>query len=195
MLPSGPPHIDKVVVVGASAGGLNALQVILSRLGGKRHFPILICKHLGVGDEKGMVRLLTQQTGVKVWLAQDKMQVRKGNVYLAPGNYHLQAEHDGTLSLSIDERVCHSRPAIDVLFETTADVYGDKVTAIILTGANRDGAAGVKAVKAAGGTVIVQSPESAEVGIMPKAAIETGCTDQILTLAGITKYLQKLENS
>lgn len=193
MLFSESSAIDRIVVIGASAGGLNALQLILSRLGSMFHYPVLVCKHLGVGDEVGVVDLLASQTGVRVLLAEDKMQIVGGCIYVAPGNYHLQAEHDGTLSLSIDERVCHSRPAIDVLFETAAEVYEDKVTAVVLTGANSDGAAGVKAVKQAGGQVIVESPDSAEVSIMPKAAIDTGCADKILSLAGIADYLQQLE--
>ena len=184
--------VEHVVVIGASAGGLNALQTIFSGLGNDFNYPILVCKHLGVGDEKGLVDVLTNRTGTTVLLSQDKLPMYNGCIYMAPGNYHLQVESQDTLSLSIDERVCHSRPAIDVLFESAADIYGEAVTAVVLTGANSDGAEGVKAIKSAGGKVIVQSPESAEVSIMPKAAIDTGCSDKVLNLSEIADFLRKL---
>lgn len=183
--------IERIVVIGASAGGFSALQTILSELGSEFNFPILVCKHLGIGDEKGLVDVLAKRTGITVMLSQDKLPIHNGCIYMAPGNYHLQVESREMMSLSIDERVCHSRPAIDVLFESAADVFGENVTAIVLTGANSDGAAGVRAIKEAGGRVVAQSPESAEVKIMPKAAIETGCTDAILDLADIADYLRQ----
>ena len=183
--------VEHLVVIGASAGGFSALQTIFSRLGTNFNFPILVCKHLGIGDEKGLVDVLANRTGTMVLLSQDKLPMYNGCIYMAPGNYHLQVETRDTLSLSIDERVCHSRPAIDVLFESAADVFGEQVTAVVLTGANTDGAAGVSAIKQAGGKVVVQSPETAEVKIMPRAAIETGCTDAILDLEDIAEYLKK----
>ena len=183
--------VERIVVIGASAGGFSALQTIFSDLGSEFNFPILVCKHLGIGDEKGLVDVLANRTGTTVMLSEDKLLMCNGCIYMAPGNYHLQVESREMLSLSIDERVCHSRPAIDVLFESAADVFGENVTAIVLTGANSDGAAGVRAVKEAGGKVVAQSPESAEVKIMPKAAIETGCTDAILNLADIAGYLRQ----
>ncbi|MET4693067.1 chemotaxis protein CheB [Endozoicomonas lisbonensis] len=183
--------VERIVVIGASAGGFSALQTIFSELGSEFNFPILVCKHLGIGDEKGLVDVLANRTGTTVMLSQDKLPMYNGCIYMAPGNYHLQVESRDMLSLSIDERVCHSRPAVDVLFESAADVFGENVTAIVLTGANSDGAAGVRAVKEAGGKVVAQSPESAEAKIMPKAAIETGCTDAILDLEGIAGYLRQ----
>ena len=183
--------VERIVVIGASAGGFSALQVIFSELGNEFNFPILVCKHLGIGDEKGLVDVLANRTGTTVMLSEDKLPMCNGCIYMAPGNYHLQVESRDMLSLSIDERVCHSRPAVDVLFESAADVFGENVTAIVLTGANSDGAAGVRAVKKAGGRVVAQSPESAEVKIMPKAAIETGCTDTVLDLAEIADYLRQ----
>ena len=183
--------IERIVVVGASAGGFSALQTIFSELGSAFNFPILVCKHLGKSDGKGLVDVLANRTGAAVLLSQDKLPMHNGYIYMAPGNYHLQVESRNTLSLSIDERVCHSRPAIDVLFESAAYIFGENVTAIVLTGATSDGAAGVRAVKDAGGKVVVQSPESAEVKIMPKAAIKTGCADAILDLTDIADYLKQ----
>ena len=183
--------VERIVVVGASAGGFSALQTIFSQLGSEFNFPILVCKHLGIGDEKGLVDVLARRTGTTVLLSQDKLPMHNGCIYMAPGNYHLQVESRDALSLSIDDRICHSRPAIDVLFESAADAFGENVTAIVLTGATSDGAAGVRAIKEAGGKVVVQSPESAEVEVMPKAAIKTGCADAILDLAGIADYLKQ----
>ncbi|KEQ14946.1 hypothetical protein GZ77_11915 [Endozoicomonas montiporae] len=183
--------VERLVVIGASAGGFSALQTIFSGLGTDFDFPILVCKHLGIGDEKGLVDVLASRTGTTVMLSQDKLPMYNGCIYMAPGNYHLQVESRDTISLSIDERICHSRPAVDVLFESAADVFKDQVTAVVLTGANSDGAAGVEAIKNSGGKVVVQSLDSAEVKIMPKAAIETGCVDEILDLEDIAAYLRR----
>ena len=184
--------MKRLIVIGASAGGVNALRGLLGAMGDQIKVPVVICKHLAPGDEKGVVTVLKYSSAVDVELAEDKQPLKAGTVYVAPGNYHLQIERRGWLSLSIDERVCHCRPAIDVLFETAANAYKKDVVAIVLTGANEDGAEGVRAVKAHGGTVIVQASDEAEVSIMPLAAIATGCADYILKLEDIARYLKLL---
>ncbi|OED44809.1 hypothetical protein ACH42_06620 [Endozoicomonas sp. (ex Bugula neritina AB1)] len=186
------PVIEPIIVIGASAGGLNALEILFSELGSEFSYPIVVCKHISVGAEQGVIDDLVRITNATIVLSQDKTPIKNGQIYIAPGNYHLQVESKGLLSLSIDERVCHSRPSIDVLFETAAEVYNENVTAIVMTGASSDGAKGVEAVKHSGGIVIVQSPASAEAGIMPKAAINTGCADYVLDVPDIANYLKQL---
>lgn len=182
----------QLVVIGASAGGIKALQVLLNELQGQARVPVVVCKHLAAGDEEGVCNILRRTLTDKVELAYDKQNIKPGHIYIAPGNYHLQVEKRNWLSLSTDERVCYCRPAIDVLFETAAVTYQSDLTAIVLTGANRDGADGVQWVSKEGGTVIVQSPDSAEVKLMPAAAIATGCADYIMELTEIARYLKQL---
>ncbi|MNI33801.1 Chemotaxis response regulator protein-glutamate methylesterase of group 3 operon [compost metagenome] len=118
--------------------------------------------------------------------------IKKGYVYLAPVGYHLLVELDQTLSLSVDPRVNYSRPSIDVLFESAAYVLEEHCIGIVLTGANHDGSAGLRAIKRNGGLAIVQDPESAEYRMMPQSAIETTEVDYVLTLKEMGLFLQKL---
>jgi len=124
--------------------------------------------------------------------AEDKEPLEGGTVYFAPSDYHLLVEADRTVALSSEEAVNHSRPAIDVLFETAADAYGPDLTAVVLTGANHDGAAGLAAVCAAGGEAIVQDPKEAEVATMPATALAACPTARVETLARIATRLLRL---
>ncbi|WP_062267382.1 chemotaxis protein CheB [Endozoicomonas arenosclerae] len=182
-----------LVVIGASAGGLSALESLLNELGKNFSLPIVVTKHLASGDEEGLHKVLSKTSPMEVSIACDKQPMERNHVYLAPGGYHLQIEDKDTLSLSVDEQVCHSRPSVDVLFQSAADVFGKKLLGVVLTGANRDGAEGIKAIKQAGGVTVVQNPETSEVPIMPKSAISTGCVDYILDLNDIAICLKDLE--
>jgi two-component system chemotaxis response regulator CheB len=121
--------------------------------------------------------------------AYDKARVAEGGIWFAPADYHLLVEADGTLALSVDEPVNYSRPSIDVLFESAAVAYGPGLLAVVLTGASADGAAGAECVRRAGGTVIVQAPESAEIPLMPQAAITRGNPQFIGSLAELTSFI------
>jgi two-component system chemotaxis response regulator CheB len=123
--------------------------------------------------------------------ALDKQWIQPGTVYLAPADYHLLVER-GELSLSVDARVEHSRPSIDVLFESAADAYGPATVGVVLTGANADGARGAARIKERGGFVVVQEPESAEAPAMPRAAIAAARVDRILPLERIGPFLVEL---
>ncbi|WP_257255102.1 MULTISPECIES: chemotaxis protein CheB [unclassified Endozoicomonas] len=181
---------DGVLVIGASAGGLSALESLLLELGSCFSYPVIITKHLASGDEEGLSKFLGKTSPLPVSIAYDKQKMVDNHVYLAPGGYHLQVEDRETLSLSIDAPVCHSRPSVDVLFQSAADVFGTQVVGVLLTGANKDGAEGVRAVKQAGGLTIVQNPETAEVPTMPKSAIATGCVDHVLDLSDMAVCLK-----
>jgi two-component system chemotaxis response regulator CheB len=181
----------EIVVVGASLGGLNALQTLLAGLPGTFPVPLAIVQHCG-SDCGGMLcTALQEHSALPVGEPEDKDAITPGRVYLAPVDYHLMVER-GRFSLSTEGRVCYARPSIDVLFESAADAYGGRTVGVILTGSGRDGARGVARIKRAGGLVIVQDPATAESRYMPDAAL-TGCAaDHILPLSGIAPLLTRL---
>jgi two-component system chemotaxis response regulator CheB len=181
-----------VVAVGASWGGLHALEQLLGGL--QQDFPpaVVIAQHRSAdATGHGLSDLLTRHAGRPVVEASDKDPIQPGAIYLAPADYHLLVE-PGHFALSVDERVEHARPSVDVLFESVADVYREHAVGIVLTGANRDGAAGLRRVKQLGGVAIVQNPDEAEAPVMPAAAIRATDVDAILPLAGIAPFLTGL---
>ena len=182
----------RIVVVGVSKGGLLALEVLLGGLPADFPWPVVICQHRAPDRSAPLDEILRQYTPLKVVEAEDKIELAPVTVYLAPPDYHLLIEREGCLSLSVDAPVSWARPSVDVLFESAADACGAAVIAVILTGANNDGAAGAAAVKARGGMLIVQDPETAESPAMPQAAIDAAVPDRILPLDEIAPYLSDL---
>jgi two-component system chemotaxis response regulator CheB len=182
----------EAVVIGASAGGLQALKALLSSLPTSFPLPIAIVQHIAERSENLMAELLNHASRITVKEAEDKESLNPGTVYLAPPGYHLLIEPDRSLSLSVDERVNHARPSIDVLFESAAEVFDEALIGIILTGANADGAQGLKTIKEYGGLTIVQNPESAETPAMPKAALAATEADYIVDLEQLTPILLQL---
>jgi two-component system chemotaxis response regulator CheB len=182
----------EAVVIGVSAGGLKALSVILPALPRDYPLPVLIVIHLPPGKDSVVAELFADKCQVQVREAEDKEPIRPGIVYFAPPDYHLQVEPDRRLSLSNEEPVLFSRPSVDVLFETAADVYGAGLIGIVLTGANNDGAHGLRAIMLAGGTAIVESPELAYAGAMPQAALESCPGAYAWSLEDIAVYLKKV---
>jgi two-component system, chemotaxis family, protein-glutamate methylesterase/glutaminase len=173
-------NID-AVVVGASAGGVEVLSALLASLPATCPAAFFIVMHI----PRERPSLLPEVFGVRCALpvkeAEDKEPVRPGTVYLAPPDYHLLIDRGPALALSSDEPVHFSRPSIDVLFESAADIYGERLMGLILTGANQDGAAGLAAVGRAGGRTVVQDPDSATVAYLPRAALLEGPVDFVLT--------------
>lgn len=182
----------EAVVIGASAGGLGALQTLLSNIGKKFQLPMLIVQHLHPESEDYLGQLLKSYSHLKFKEADDKEPIQSGTVYYAPANYHLLVSSDRSLVLNVDEKVNYCRPSVDVLFETAADVFGSHLIGIILTGSNQDGAVGMATIKKKGGLTIAQDLKEAEVDAMPRAAIELVKVDHILTLEKIGKLLTKL---
>lgn len=181
----------QVVVIGASAGALEALSVILPALPADFALPILLVVHIP-GDKRSVLAdLFRAKCRISVIEAEDKEPVLPGTAYFAPPNYHMLLEANGTLSLSSDEAVMFSRPSIDVLFESAADALGPAALGIVLTGANHDGAKGLRAIMEAGGQCIVQDPETAFQAAMPQGAIAICPDARIMPLDGIAAYLQK----
>lgn len=186
---SGMPQRYQVVVIGASAGGVAAITELLSTLSASYSLPTIIVQHLHPLQDITFVKYLDHESVLTIKEADEKETIKAGHAYFAPPNYHLLIEDDRTFSLSIDERVNYARPSIDVLFESAADVYGEKVIGVILTGANNDGAQGLRSIKECGGLTIVQDPETAEAPVMPRAAIAATQADHVLTLPQIVKLL------
>jgi two-component system chemotaxis response regulator CheB len=184
-----PHSAYRAVVMGASAGGREALAEILSRLPEDYALPILIVQHLHPGDDGGFANHLTRAIRRVVVVPCDKEEIVAGRVYVAPANYHMLVERNGTIALSVDERVNWSRPAIDVLFDSAAHVWGKLLIAVILSGASSDGAQGMRTVKAMGGLCVAQDPRTAEHPVMPQAAIDAGAVDRLMTPEEIGKLL------
>ena len=161
-----------VVVVGASAGAVDALLQLLPPLPLALPVPLLVVVHVPADRRNALPGLFAHNSALAMCEAEDKMTPEPSTVYFAPPDYHLLIEADGSLALSVDEPVHYSRPAIDVLFESAAKAYGPRVLGILLSGASRDGAEGLAQIRDAGGHTWVQTPESAQVSVMPRAALE-----------------------
>lgn len=161
----------RLVVIGASAGAIQTLSRILPALPAGFPAAILIVVHVPADRENILAPLFETKCRLAVREAEDKEPADPGTVFFAPSDYHLLIESDGTLSLSSDEPVMHSRPSIDVLFESAADAFGAEVVGVVLTGANGDGAIGLRAILDAGGTGVVQDPLGAFAEAMPLAAL------------------------
>lgn len=179
----------KAVAIGGSAGAVQALLRILPGLPADYPQTVLIVVHVPPGRDNALVPLLASRCVIAVKEAEDKEPAQPGVAYFAPANYHLLVETDGTLSLSSDEPVNMSRPAIDVLFESAADAYGPGLTAVVLTGANHDGAQGLKAVAAAGGAAVVEDPAGAYAAAMPLAALQACSEAKTMNLDAIASHL------
>ncbi|CAM5229610.1 protein-glutamate methylesterase OS=Stutzerimonas stutzeri OX=316 GN=CXK95_06030 PE=4 SV=1 [Stutzerimonas stutzeri] len=183
----------EAVVIGTSAGGLAALSVLVAGLEATFRLPLLVVQHIPSGVPTQLAEIFRRKTGLHVKEADEKETVRGGTLYFAAPGYHLLVEQDTSLSLSQDDSVHFSRPSIDVLFESAADAWGERVAGILLTGANEDGAAGLEAIHRAGGLTIVQDPDEAEVDSMPRAALQRFAPDYILPLRDIHRLLRELE--
>ena len=176
----------EAVVIGASAGALEALSAILPNLPLGYGLPVIVVVHVPPDKRSILADLFRAKCQIPVREAEDKEPIASGTVYFAPPDYHLLVEVEKTLSLSSDEPVLFSRPSIDVLFESAADIYGAGLIAILLTGANEDGARGMRAVADAGGSVLVQNPAAAFASTMPKAAIEACPSARVMSLDAIS---------
>ncbi|MDF2794579.1 MAG: chemotaxis protein CheB [Pseudomonas orientalis] len=185
----------EAIVVGASAGGVEALLSIFGELPEGFGLPIIAVLHLPDKRRSQLAEVFARRLRVPVKEARDKEAIEAGTLYFAGPGYHLSVELDRSLSLSQEDRVHHSRPAIDFLFTSAADAYGPGLLAILLTGANQDGARGLAYVKQSGGTTVVQDPAEARIAVMPLAALALHTPDHILSLSRIGSLLASLEPS
>lgn len=188
----GTKRVYQAVVIGSSAGGLNALKTIFLSLDKHFPFPVIVVQHMSPDADNYLATFLNSLEKIRVKEADEKEIPKAGVAYIAPPNYHLLIEHNGSFTLTVGERVNYARPSIDVLFETAAETYGDGLIGIILTGANNDGSAGLKKIKALGGTTIVQDPDEAESDTMPRAALEMAKPHHVFKLNEIATFLNSL---
>lgn len=188
----------EMIVIGTSLGGLDALKVLLPGLPKRLPASVTVVQHRHKSSDRMLIEVLQQYSPMLIREAEDKEVVVPGRIYLAPADYHLLFEagnsqgHIPSFALSTEAPVSYARPSIDVLFESAADVYAEKIIGVILTGASHDGANGLAKIKANGGLAIVQEPATAESRIMPEAAIASVGVDWILSLSDIAPFVVKL---
>jgi two-component system, chemotaxis family, protein-glutamate methylesterase/glutaminase len=180
------------VVIGTSAGGMEALSVLLPALPSTLDVPVFIVLHLPRDRPSLLVDIFAPKCALAVREAEDKEPAEAGTVYFAPPDYHLLIDKGTQLALSSEDFVYFSRPSIDVLFESAADIYGPRLLGIILTGASQDGAEGLAAVHNAGGTTVVQDPDTAHSSYMATAALKLTAADFVLPLPEIADLLSTL---
>jgi len=182
----------KAIVVGTSYGGLEALKTVLPRLRFGFPIPVIVVLHIGEHNNETFVNHMNSLCELEVKEAESHEKIAQGFVYFAPPNYHLLIESDFTFSLTTDEKHNFSRPSIDVLFESAAWVYGQSLIGVVLTGANSDGANGLKMIKDFGGMTVVENPCSAISPAMPRAALKAAKPEFQLKIENIADRLVEL---
>lgn len=193
MVPAMLKHAPiRAVVIGSSAGAIGALGALIPALPASLGVPVLVVVHLPARQPSFLCDIFAPISALPVREATDKDELRGGGLWFAPPDYHLLVESSSSLALSVDEPVNYSRPSIDVLFESAARVFGEGLLAVVLTGANNDGAAGAEVVRHRGGVVAVQSPESAEIAVMPEAAIARANPQFIGSLEELSTFVVQL---
>lgn len=183
----------KAVIIGGSAGSFQVITKIISALPQNYPLPIILCLHRLKHIRSGFVEALSIKSQMEIIEPNDKDPIKAGKIYLAPANYHLYVELGNRFVLSTEEAVNHSRPSIDLSFFSAAYNYKSKLIGIILSGANKDGALGLKAVKDAGGTTIVQDPKECQVPTMTNASIAATKVDYVYETRRIIKFLLNLQ--
>lgn len=185
----------RLVIIAGSAGSLEVILQMLPELESDFTFAILIVLHRGNTADSLLADLLSVKTHIPIKEVDDKDPIRAGNIYIAPGDYHILFEKNESFSLDASEKVNYSRPSFDVVFESAAEIFESSLTCILLSGANSDGTKGLALVKKNGGTSIVQQPATASVPFMPQYAIDQGSPDYILNIKEMTDYLNKINKS
>lgn len=185
----------ELLVIGGSAGSLDVILKTLPHLRTDINFPIVVVVHRKASYDSSLADLLATRSLLPVVEAEEKDELKNGVIYLAPPDYHLLVESDHTLSLDYSEKVQYSRPCIDVTMETVAEVFKEKSAGILLSGANADGARGLKAIKQAGGITAVQNPASAEVSFMPHQALQSSKVDYVLEVDEIARFINGLSST
>lgn len=182
-----------LVAIGGSAGSFSVISKILSNLRGDFPLPVVVCMHRLKHIRSGLVESLSDRSALALCEPADKEMIESGKVYMAPANYHMFLEFDGTFSLSVEAPHIFCRPAIDHTLSSAAQVFRKGCIGILLTGANADGAQGMKDIADRGGLTIVQDPSTAEIPTMPNAALRLMTPDKILDPQGIIDFLNTIE--
>lgn len=182
----------KAVIIGGSAGSFQVVTRILNSLPKSFPIPVLLCLHRLKHVRSGFMEALMLKSNIPVEEPYDKDQLKPGRAYLAPANYHMYIELANRIALSTEEPVNHSRPSIDLSFITAANAYRQKLIGIILSGANKDGAFGLKKISDNGGVTIVQDPNECEVRTMTQSALQLTKVDYVYSTDQIIRFLNKL---
>lgn len=185
------PEEITLVAIGTSAGGVAVLHHILPAFTGKR-LAVVVVIHLPPTGPNLIPSLYAEECGFRLKEAESGEPIVPGTIYIAPPDYHLSVEPQGTLSLSNEEEFNFSRPSIDILFDSVAFAYKSKAMGLLLTGANNDGAEGLKTIARLGGMTIVQDPSDAEYPTMPQSALELNTPDGILSVEEIKQLIRSL---
>lgn len=185
----------EALVIGGSAGSLDALMKVMPGLDAYLPFPIILVLHRKSGQDHLLTDLLQTKTRLRVKELDEKEKILPRTLYIAPPDYHLLIENDRSFSLDASEKVNFSRPSIDVTFESAAEVYGEKLACLLLSGANSDGTAGLQKAAARGGRVLIQEPSSAIVPFMPQHALENVPAEAVLTPEKMAPYINQLVKS
>ncbi|HBV87188.1 MAG TPA: chemotaxis protein CheB [Desulfosporosinus sp.] len=181
-----------ILAIGGSAGGINALKKVLHNFRYASEVAIIIIQHLSPSSKSYLRTIVSGMIHMNVYEIEDKMQIKRGTVFIAPPNYHVLIEKDGMFTLTVTEKVCFARPSIDVTFESIADTFGESAIGMLLTGANQDGGQGLKLIREAGGYTIVQNPNTAEAREMPEYAIKHADPNEIIGLEEIGSRLNQI---
>lgn len=181
-----------LLIIACSAGGMFVLIDLLASLKEDATFAVLVVVHRNDRFHSSLEEMAQQRCKLHVKQAEEKECIKQGTIYFAPGGYHVLIEKDKTISLDVSEPVNYCRPSIDVTMQSAAEIYQHHLLAILLSGANKDGAEGVRAVYKSGGITLVQHPSYAEVDIMPRAAIATGAVVSILSNDELKAYCSRL---
>jgi two-component system chemotaxis response regulator CheB len=180
----------KILVIGGSAGSLAKVLRLLPHFTKDLAITVVLIFHRKEAEDSSLKDILAYKSEFKVKEVEDKDPILKHHIYIAPADYHMLLEKDLTFSLDISEKINFSRPSIDVTFESAADVFGESVTGLLLSGANADGVNGLQAIKENGGKIVVQDPKSAEVPYMPQQAVDRLQIDLLLTEFNTASFLQ-----
>jgi len=183
----------KIILIGGSAGSFRVVNRMISVFPSGYHHYVIFCLHRLKNIRNGFVEALSANARLPVKEPLDKDPVKTGTLYLAPANYHIMTDHGFHFSLSVEDTVNHSRPSIDILFETAAEVYSNRCIGILLSGANSDGAKGMEKIKNAGGTTIIQDPENCEIPYMPNACLRLFKSDFVLNADKIVNFIRDLK--
>lgn len=182
----------KLIIIGGSSGSLKVILELLTKLRPDFKIPILLVLHRNSQHESVLTELLAAKSRLQVKEVEEKEAALPASIYIAPQDYHVLLESNGCFSLDYSEKIHYSRPSIDVSFKSAAAVYAKQLVAVLLSGANADGAEGLQDVKKAGGTTIVQDPEEAEVNYMPQQALLKSAPNFILRTPALIELLNNL---
>ena len=185
----------RLVIIGGSAGSLNALMQILPELTTLHNYAIVIVVHRKSTDDQTLEELIALKSSIPVKPIEDKTTLNPGFVYIAPSNYHLLFEKDDTLALDTSEKINYSRPSIDVSFESAAEIYGSSLVGILFSGSNTDGTLGLQAIQDSGGKIVIQNPLSADMPFMPNNAIVYTKPDLVLNNDEILELLNSINTN